>query len=88
MVVKGIIYDEGFHKEYKRLSATLQKKFKKAVSLFQKNAFHPSLRLHKLSGKLDGLWSISISKRYRAIFQTLPDGKVLMISVGTHAIYD
>lgn len=29
------------------------------IILFQNNPRHPSLRLHKLSGELDGIWSIS-----------------------------
>ncbi len=83
-----IVYDDGFVKEYQSLSRRIQRKLEKAVALFRENPFHLSLRLHKLSGKLAGLWSISLDRRYRLIFEVMENGDILFVSVGTHAIYE
>jgi len=54
----------------------------------RKNPFYPSLRLHKLKGRLDGLWSLSIDLKYRIIFKVMDDGAILFVSIGLHAIYE
>ena len=88
MQVKEIHYNESFEAQFFNLPKSIQKKACSKEQLFRKNAFHPSLRLHKLKGKLDGLWSISIDMKYRIIFKPLDDGVILFVSVGMHAIYD
>lgn len=88
MQVKEIHYNEDFKVQFLSLSKLIQKKACKCEQLFRKNAFHPSLRLHKLKGKLDGLWSISINMKYRIIFKPLDNGVILFVSIGMHAIYD
>lgn len=87
MQVKSIHYNESFKKQFQALPKLIQKKSVKTELFFRENTFHPSLRLHKLEGKLSGLWSISIDMKYRIIFKPLEDGIVLFISIGMHAIY-
>lgn len=70
------------------LPKTIQKKAFKVEKLFRENPFHPSLRLHKLKGKLEGLWSISVDRKNRIIFKPLENGLILFISIGMHAIYE
>jgi len=88
MQIKEIHHNKQFEDQFQALPKRIQSKACKTERLFKENPFHPSLRLHKLKGKLAGLWSISIDKRYRIIFQPLENGVVLFISVGIHAIYD
>lgn len=88
MIVREIFYDEGFLVEFKKIPTIIQRKAVKAERLFRKNPFYPSLRLHKLKGKLEGAWSISIDMKYRIIFKPMEDGVVLFASIGTHAIYE
>ncbi|MBI5753523.1 type II toxin-antitoxin system RelE/ParE family toxin [Candidatus Peregrinibacteria bacterium] len=66
----------------------IKQKSLKAENLFRINPFYPSLRLHKLKGKLDGAWSISVDNKYRIIFKPLQDGLILFASIWLHAIYD
>ena len=65
----------------------MQKKVKKAKKYFEQNPFHPSLRIHQLSGKMQGLWSISVDRQYRILFRILGEGDAFFISVGTHSVY-
>lgn len=88
MNIKVIHYTDSFEKQFLLLPKDTQKKAVKAEVLFQKNAFYPSLRLHKLEGRLSGLWSISLDRKYRIIFKAMNDGVILFVSIGLHAIYD
>lgn len=88
MQVKEIHYNEKFERLFMALPKNIQKKACKTEEIFRYNPFHPSLRLHKLKGKLDGLWSISIDMKYRIIFKSLENGNILFISVGVHSIYE
>lgn len=88
MQVKEIHYNEEFRSRFLSLPLSVQKKACKAEALFRQNPFYPSLRLHKLRGKLDGLWSISLDNKYRIIFKPLESGVILFVSIGLHAIYD
>ena len=88
MKIQEIHVHKAFEKQFRMLPAHIQQKAGKAEKLFRDNPFHPSLRLHKLKGKLDGLWSISLDREYRIIFEVLEDGVVLFISIGRHSIYE
>ncbi|KKQ72107.1 MAG: plasmid stabilization system protein [Candidatus Peregrinibacteria bacterium GW2011_GWC2_39_14] len=88
MQIKEIHYNNEFAKQFSNLPKNIQKKACEKEAVFRKNAFHPSLRLHKLKGKLDSLWSISIDMKHRIILKPLDDGIILFISIGMHAIYE
>ena len=88
MQVSEIRYNDDFEAQFLSLPKSIQKKACKCEQLFRKNPFYPSLRLHKLKGKLSGLWSISIDMKYRIIFKSLENGVILFVSIGLHAVYD
>lgn len=88
MKINEIHYSSEFRDQFTALPLEIKKKAIKAEKLFSINPFYPSLRLHKLRGKLQHFWSISIDYKYRIIFQILDDGVVLFFTVGLHAIYD
>lgn len=88
MRIVAIHYTDAFAKQFRALPQHIQRKAIKAEKKFRGNPFHPSLRLHKLKGKLDGLWSISLDYKHRIIFKPMEDGVILFISIGLHAIYD
>ncbi len=54
------------------------------MKLFSKDPFHKSLRTHKLTGKLDGLWAFSIDYDTRIIFSFVSDTEVMLIDFGGH----
>lgn len=85
-----IFYSVRFRKEHATLSHEVKVKVKmvKAVEFFTENVLHPSVRLHKLSGKLKGLWSISIDRKHRILVRPMKGNTYLFISVGNHSIYE
>ncbi|MFA5127453.1 MAG: type II toxin-antitoxin system RelE/ParE family toxin [Patescibacteria group bacterium] len=87
MNIARILYSSKFVAELKKLPPELIALAAKKENIFKSNPLHPSLRLHGLQGKLDGLWSISITGGYRIIFEREPNGDILFISIGKHDIY-
>ena len=64
------------------------KRYKKMLYILADNPEHPSLRLHKLKGKLRDYHSISISMQYRVIVHiVIIDKKIYFIDIGGHEIY-
>jgi toxin HigB-1 len=63
----------------------LARTYLKTLQLLEFNPQHPSLRLHALSGKLQGLHSVSINLSYRITLQLLiQDKQIIPIHVGDH----
>lgn len=67
----------------------LRQQYLKTLQLLEANPFHPSLRLHALSGRLVGLHSVSINLSYRITLELLiQDQEIIPINVGDHdAVY-
>lgn len=85
-----------FTEQYSRKAARFLKRhpelcqqYLKALQLLEANPFHPSLRLHPLRGKLEGLHSVSINLSYRITLELLlQDEQIIPINVGDHdAVY-
>jgi proteic killer suppression protein len=59
--------------------------YAKTIELLEANPHHPSLRLHPLRGKLDGLHSVSISMSHRITLELMvTDQEIILINIGTH----
>lgn len=61
----------------------LLEKINEAIVLFKKEPKYPSLRLHKIRGKKNDVWSISVEADLRIIFIYIKDG-ILLIDIGSH----
>jgi mRNA-degrading endonuclease YafQ of YafQ-DinJ toxin-antitoxin module len=55
------------------------------MQLLEANPFHPSLRLHQLSGRLSGLHAVSINLSYRITLGFLiQEPEIIPVNVGDH----
>lgn len=83
--MKRVVFSSKFQKKLihlQRKDLVLFKKVKKQLTLFRLDRDHPSLRLHKLKGDLENVWSLSITMSIRIIFT---DGKeYFILDIGTH----
>ncbi|MDQ7004988.1 MAG: plasmid stabilization protein [Ghiorsea sp.] len=71
--------------KFARKHPELKQQYLKTLQLLELNPHHPSLRLHKLQGKLDMLHAISINLSYRMTIEMLiEDEEVILINIGTH----
>jgi mRNA-degrading endonuclease YafQ of YafQ-DinJ toxin-antitoxin module len=67
----------------------LKQAYLKTLQLLEANPFHPSLRLHPLHGKFQGLHAVSINLSYRITLELLiQDQQIIPVNVGDHdAVY-
>jgi len=83
-----LIYPESYNKKASKFikkHKDLIKQYEKTLKLLELDPYHPSLRLHKLQGKLEGLYSISINITYRITIEfIIKDSEIILIDVGHH----
>ena len=61
------------------------RQYQKTLELMELDPFHPSLRLHKLKGSLEALYSVSINLSFRITIEFLIEGKTIIpVDVGSH----
>jgi mRNA interferase YafQ len=84
--------DASFKRSFKRLvkkNPQLQNRILAVLELLGNDPFHPSLKSHKLTGKLDGLWSCSVAYDCRVIFAFKTDLEtrsdlIVLTDIGSH----
>jgi mRNA interferase YafQ len=87
-----LITDERFKRSFKRLlkkNPQLQDKILAVLELLGNDPFTPSLKSHKLTGQLQGLWSCSVTYDCRIIFAFKKDSVteenlIVLIDIGSH----
>lgn len=87
-----LVFTEQYkHKEIRFLNRhpELKKTYVKTLQLLEANPNHPSLRLHPLQGKHQGLHSVSINLSCRITLELLiQDKRIIPVNVGDHdAVY-
>jgi len=85
--VPKIVYTESYIRRAKRFikhHPDLLGQYEKTLRLLELNPSHPSLRLHKLSGKLDDLYSVSINISYRITLELLiREDTIVPVNIGS-----
>ncbi len=83
-----LIFTETYLKHAKKFAKKhpeLKQQYLKTLQILELNPYHPLLRLHKLSGRLEGVYSISINLSYRITIEFLiEDKQIIPINIGTH----
>ncbi|HNZ11121.1 MAG TPA: hypothetical protein PKI97_06730 [Smithellaceae bacterium] len=83
-----ILYTDSYLKRAKKFikkHPDLISQYEKTLKLLEINPYHPSLRLHRLRGKLSELYSVSINISCRIeIFFIIQDDKIIPIDIGSH----
>ncbi len=83
-----IIYTETYIKRAKKfikMHPDIIPQYQKTLKLIEINPFHPSLRLHKLKGRLSDLYSVSINILYRIrIDFIIKENTIIPIDIGKH----
>ena len=83
-----ILYTDSYLKRARKFikkHPDLISQYEKTLKILEINPFHPSLRLHKLQGKLSELYSVSINISYRmTMIFMIEDDKIIPIDLGSH----
>ena len=83
-----LIYTDSYINKAKRFvkkHPELITQYEKTLKILENDPHHPSLRLHRLKGKLKDLHSISINISYRITLEFyLKDKEIVLVNVGHH----
>jgi len=83
-----IVYTEQYNKKIAKFikrHPDVLSQYQKTLELMSLNPHHPSLRLHELKGRFEGLSSISINTKYRITLEMIVTPKeIILINVGDH----
>jgi len=83
-----IVYTEQYNKKVAKFikrHPDVLSQYQKILELMSLNPHHPSLRLHELKGRFEGLSSISINTKYRITLEMIVTPKeIILINVGDH----
>lgn len=83
-----LVFTESYNKraaKWLKRHPDLRQLYLKTLQLLELNPFHPSLRLHALSGRLQGIHAVSINLSYRITLELLvTDEEIVLINVGDH----
>ena len=83
-----VSFSSSFKKAFKkRIKETeIENEFWLRLALFIRDPFDSSLKTHKLSGKLKGLWSFSLGYNLRIVFFFIEEKpkKAVLTDIGTH----
>ena len=80
-------FSSSFKRTFKKVicnNKKLEERFWINLSRFEINPHDPSLKTHKLTGELNGLWSFSIEYDCRIIFRFAKARQVILIDIGSH----
>ena len=88
MAEYSVIFTESYVKrasKFFKKHPELLGQYEKCLLLMETNPYHSSLRIHKLHGRLSGLYSISITISYRLTIEFIIEEKtILPVRIGTH----
>ena len=76
-----------FKRSYKKTPRRIQSDFDKKISIFIKNPDHPSLKTHKLKGKLQECLAFQLKDGYCVLFEFSGPDTVDLLDIGPHNIY-
>lgn len=82
-----IVYSRHFKKKLSKLNNKERVETIEKVNIFIQDPFTPSLKTHKLTGKLADYWLFSITFHNRIMFRFAGKETVEFIDLETHDIY-
>lgn len=90
--MRDLVWDSSFKRAFKRVvrkNPQLKNKIFVVLELLIENPYNPTLKSHKLKGKLDGLWACWVEYDCRIIYtfrskDNSEEECILLIDIGTH----
>jgi len=82
-----VSFSSAFKRAFKKRikgNEDLETRFWQKLEQFIVDPFDPSLKTHKLSGKLKDLWSFSVDYDDRVLFYFTEDERAVFVDIGSH----
>jgi addiction module RelE/StbE family toxin len=86
-IVFGIAYTPSFIRSFKKLHPELQDEVEITIQKLCDKNNHHTLKVHKLSGKLQNFYSCSVNYKNRMVFEFRENTIIVLLAVGNHDIY-
>ena len=84
----ALVFSDAYNRRalrWLRAHPELRQIYLKTLLLLEANPYHPSLRLHALSGKHQGVHSVSINLSYRITLELMiRDEQIILVNIGDH----
>ncbi|MBK5915343.1 type II toxin-antitoxin system YafQ family toxin [Rhodocyclus purpureus] len=84
----ALVFTDGYNRRASRWlkkHPEMRQQYLKTLQLLELNPRHPSLRLHALSGRLEGVYAVSINLSYRITLELLIEGQqIIPLNVSDH----
>ena len=84
-----ICFTDGYEKKaikFFKKHKDIYPQYKKTIDILSRDPHHPSLRLHKLQGKLSAYHSVSINMKYRVVIDfIIQNDVIILVDVGSHS---
>ncbi len=77
-----------FKRDYKKIPLHIQDNFDEKIKLFIKNPNHPSLKTHKLKGRLQACLAFCLRDGYRVLFEYSGINCLDLLAIGHHDYYN
>ncbi|OGG60627.1 hypothetical protein A2765_03555 [Candidatus Kaiserbacteria bacterium RIFCSPHIGHO2_01_FULL_56_24] len=77
-------YSSRFIRTVRKIDTDLQGEIVERVELLKDSDNHKRLKVHKLTGKLKGIWSFSVNYRIRITFSKQKKDVFVLETIGTH----
>ena len=85
-----LIFTEQYNRraaKFLKRNPVIESQYAKTLELLEHNPHHPSLRLHALSRKLEGLHSVSMNLKYRITMELIiTEREIMPINVSDHDV--
>ncbi len=81
----AIRYSKKFEKQFKKLSPRVKEQFIERQALYETDSYNPLLRVHPLSGKYQGYYSLDVNGDVRALFERQGSTLIIFGFIGTHS---
>jgi addiction module RelE/StbE family toxin len=90
--LRTLVFSSSFKREFKaiiRRRPELKQRIEDRLRVLANDPFDPSLRTHKLKGKLAGSWSCTVEYDCRIVFDFVKnensgEEEILLIDIGSH----
>ncbi len=82
-----VSFSSSFKRSFKKRikgNSDLEARFWQKLARFTSDPFEQSLKTHKLSGKLQELWSFSVGYDARVLFYFTDEGDAVFVDIGSH----
>lgn len=82
------IFTPRFKRSYRKLPRHIQNDFDVKITLFMDNPKDPSLKTHKLMGKLRECLAFRLKDGFRVLFEFVNSKSINLLYIGLHDIYE